>query len=625
MKERLELIRWKSCPILNQLSDTELQAIRPYLHEQKYRDRDVILRQGQSSGSFHIVIEGRLDVCLEDEVLVSVAQLGPGQFVGEMSCLTGEPVSATVKAIGTVYTLSMPREGMIQLMDSSPTFRRHMLEAMVKRIQQSNHRVMDEHTRSYVVMKQLESERESRLGKLVGSSPFMKSLRDRIQILAQQDGPLIITGEDGVGKFHTAREIHNRSKRSHHPIITLDANSLQLEEWRMKVRAAKGGTIVVRNVDQLEPTALHTLMSSAQQVRFVLTGRQAPNHVRAERVEMIPLRERKEDIPDLVFEFLARAEVYDPQHSITPEALRALTAFPYLQGNIEELARVIHHALVLSEGRTIRSSHLKFGSARKPGERPKIGLALGSGSVRGAAHVGVMKVLEEEHIPIDYIAGTSVGAFIGALYAGGQPISAFERVLPTVRWRQLVSPILPPRAFVNNLPMTKFVEKYIGPVTFDQLSIPFAAVAADAVTGEACILNKGRVSHAICASTAIPGVMRPVEYEQRLLMDGAVVHPVPAALVRSMGADIVIAVDVSAPSFMRRSPRNFVASILNTIDIMSQRIVQEEMQLADVVLKPQLDIQEITFKQSTAFIQKGVEVTRESLDLLRAKIKKAES
>ena len=100
--------------------------------------------------------------------------------------------------------------------------------------------------------------------------------------------------------------------------------------------------------------------------------------MRAERVEMIPLRERKEDIPDLVFEFLARAEVYDPQHSITPGALRALTAFPYLQGNIEELARVIHHALVLSEGRTIRSSHLKFGSARKPGERPKIGLALGA-------------------------------------------------------------------------------------------------------------------------------------------------------------------------------------------------------------------------------------------------------
>src|SRR5690606_35793406 len=145
------------------------------------------------------------------------------------------------------------------------------------------------------------------------------------------------------------------------------------------------------------------------------------------------------------------------------------------------------------------------------------------------------------------------------LYVGGQPISAFERVLPTVRWRQLVQLTLPPRALVSNHPMTRFVEKYIGPVHFEELPLPFAALASDAISGEAFILNQGKVSHAICASTAIPGVMKPVKYQGRVLVDGAVVHPVPVMLAKSMGADIVIAVDVSAPSFYRSEPKNFVA------------------------------------------------------------------
>jgi predicted acylesterase/phospholipase RssA len=303
--------------------------------------------------------------------------------------------------------------------------------------------------------------------------------------------------------------------------------------------------------------------------------------------------------------------------------MRMITMFPFLAGNVQELKQVVHDALVRSGGRMIRIPHLRFGSVREPGARPRIGLALGSGSVRGAAHVGVLKVLEEAGIPVDLIAGTSVGAFIGALYIGGQPISAFERVLPTVRWGQLVHPIFPPRAFVNNQRMIRFVEKFIGPVDFADLPKPFAAVAADAVTGEAVILNQGRVSHAVCASTAIPGFMEPVRHRNRLLVDGAVVHPVPVALARSMGADIVIAVDLRIPSPTKRVPKHFVASILNTIEIMSDKIVQEELQLADVVLNPHIDVNRITFKASPAFIQKGEEVTREALKAIKRRIVEA--
>ncbi|HLO18022.1 MAG TPA: patatin-like phospholipase family protein, partial [Anaerolineales bacterium] len=135
-----------------------------------------------------------------------------------------------------------------------------------------------------------------------------------------------------------------------------------------------------------------------------------------------------------------------------------------------------------------------------------------------------------------------------------------------------------------------------------------------------CILNSGRVAEAICASTAIPGIMQPVQYQNRVLIDGGVVHPVPVLLAKSMGADIVIAVDLSTSSYAKQFPKSFAASILNTIEIMSDNILREELQLADIVLNPQLETQEMTFKSSAAFIQKGVEVTREMVTTIKRKL-----
>lgn len=601
-------------PLVDILDGTDLHEIERFLQEHDYADGEIILAQGASSTRFHIVVAGEADVLVTREIEVAVARLHKGHFFGEMSCLTGEAVSATVKASGPVHTVSISREGLLHLMDIHAPFRNHMLQAMVQRIQASNRRVVDEHARSYVVGQQLAMERESRFGTYIAGTRQANRLLERIETLARMDDPLWIIGENGTGKTHTAYEIHKQSARREQPCVIVEGTGLEEEDFRIKRRGAEGGTIIVRQADGLtqeQRARLEQLCGAS--VRLMWTTGTMPDPQPAHVLHLVPLRERSEDIPELVYEFLRRERVPDPEKAISQEALRLLAAFPYLRGNMEELAKIISQALALSNGRQINSSHLRFGGVRKPGERPKIGLALGSGSVKGAAHVGVFKVLEEAGLPIDYIAGTSVGAFIGALYAGGQPVPNFERVLPTVRWRQLLNPALPPAALADNAPMARFVERFIGPVDFAELAIPFAAVASDAMTGEAYIMNKGPVSRAICASTAIPGVIKPVAYDGRLLIDGGVVHPVPVALCKSMGADIVIAVDVSAPSSMRRKPGNLASAILNTIDIMSDKIAQEELQLADVVLKPQLELQEYTFKSSSAFIRRGVEVTRESL------------
>lgn len=604
-------------PLLSELEQEDQQAIYPYLTKHSYSDSMIVLKQGQASEIFHIVLAGKLDVYLEHEKNIVVANLERGHFVGEMSCLTGKPVSATVAAVGPVETIAMPREGLLLLMDRSSSFRRHMTEAMIKRIQESNDRVAEEYTRSLAVMRELELERQAQYGPLVGSSKFMHRLRRDIMECAQRDEPVCIIGEKGAGKSHAAYEIHRLSRRAEYPLVYVDGANFQLEEWDTKLRAAREGTIVLDQADAMPMDVLRRLIETPEDTRIVMTAYKKPE-VRALEVRMVPLRERKEDIPELVHAFLSAVSSEDPQDLISNDAMNMLTVYPYLDGNVQELKSVVQEAYVVSGNRMILRRHLRFGKSREPGTRPKVGLALGSGAARGAAHVGVIKLLEQENIPIDIIAGTSVGAFIGALYAGGQPVSAFEKVLPTVRWRQLVNLAMPPQALVSNHPMARFVEKYIGPVNFEDLSIPFAAVAADAVTGEAHIFNKGRVSHAVCASTAIPGFIKPVRYEQRYLLDGAVVHPVPVALARSMGADVVIAVDLSTPEL--GEPKSFVAAILNTIEIMSQKMVSEEVQMADVVLKPQITTNQISFKLSAYNIAMGEKAAQEALAMIRSKL-----
>jgi predicted acylesterase/phospholipase RssA/CRP-like cAMP-binding protein len=614
----LTIDNMRAYPVIGELDEDALATIYPYLSEQSHEDGTIILKQGQSSDSFYIVLSGHLEVYLENERNVKIARLERGHFVGEMSCLSGDPVSATVKAVGKVHTISLPRQGILLLMDRSASFRQHMIEAMIKRIRESNDRVAEEFTRSITVTRELELERQVQYGSLVGSSRFMGQLREDIDRCAHRKDPICIVGEKGVGKLHVAYEIHRRSRSAEYPILSVDGNSFHQDEWETKVRAASEGTIVLDNVDSMPEDILHGLLQTTKDTRIIMTSRNKLTNVQATEITILPLRERKEDIPELVYAFLAAAGADDPQESISQEALHMITAYPYLSGNIYELKRVVQDAYVVSGGQTILRRHLRFGGSREPGTRPRIGLALGSGAARGGAHVGVIKVLEQEGIPIDMIAGTSVGAFIGALYVGGQPVSAFEKVLPTVRWGQLVNFVWPPKALVSNHPMARFVEKYIGPVHFEELPIPFAAVASDAVTGESYIFNKGRVSHAICASTAIPGFIRPVQVQHRYLVDGAVVHPVPVALTKSMGADVVIAVDLSTP--ILGEPKNFITAILNTIEIMSQKIIAEEVPLADIVLKPEITTNQVSFKLSAHNIAMGEKAAREALAMIKSKL-----
>lgn len=611
-------------PIIGDLSAEAQSSIQPFITINNYAANDIVLQQGQVGADFHIIVSGILDVFVENKTQeriskAQVATLTAGQFFGEMSCLAGHVVSATVQARKAVKTVSLSKEGVLQLMEESIPFRKLMVTEMIHRIASSNIRVVEEHSKSLAALKQLKLEQQIKYGDLVGESNFILELKEKVNILALCKQPLCLYGESGVGKSHVAWEIHKLSTQAEMPVLTIDAASFTELDWQEKMQMAAGGMIILEHADLLETNRLKQILANTPNIRIVLTANKALD-LALESVEIIPLRDRKADIPIYIQSFIEQAGFPDPEQLLSQEALNLLQNFPFLNANIRELKSVVLDALIRSHGQTVRSKHLRFGSPKKIGARPVIGLALGSGSIKGVAHVGVLKALAEANVPIDLIAGTSAGALVGAFYAGGLPIETFEKVLPSLRWRDLVRFTLPKKGIVNNFLMSHYIEKYIGKVEFENLKIPFAAIASDAINGEAIILNSGRVSHAVCASTAIPGVMHPVALDGRIMLDGAVAQPVPVALAKSMGADIVIAVDVSTPRHVKKEPRNFIGTILNTIDIMSERIVNDEIQLADIVIKPWLANNQLNFKESLSYIERGYEVTKVMIPEILEKI-----
>lgn len=194
--------------------------------------------------------------------------------------------------------------------------------------------------------------------------------------------------------------------------------------------------------------------------------------------------------------------------------------------------------------------------------KPILGLALGSGAARGLAHIGVIKVLEAEGIRPAAVAGTSIGALIGALYAAGVPAAEMEDVARSIDWRslaRLVDPIFPTRGLIDGRKINTFFSELLPVRDFSELQFPLAMVATDVETGEAIILRQGDLLSALRAAIAFPGIFAPVCFGDRYLVDGGLCHPVPVSIVRELGATRVIGV-CAIPEVDKKSHEAFLPS-----------------------------------------------------------------
>ncbi|RME51978.1 MAG: patatin [Deltaproteobacteria bacterium] len=215
--------------------------------------------------------------------------------------------------------------------------------------------------------------------------------------------------------------------------------------------------------------------------------------------------------------------------------------------------------------------------------RPRIGLALGGGAARGTAHIGVLKAFEENGLRPDLLAGTSIGAFIGALYAFGKPLDAIKEMARKMRWLDVTNFTVSRYGLLSNGEMRKVLEREIGSVTFEESPIPLAFVAADISTGERVVIDRGDVAEGVMASSCLPGIFVPVERQGRLLVDGGIVENVPISPLRKMGADLVIAVDLNGSHSYDR-PENLIDVILNMLDIAIDTTTRIQLREADVLI-----------------------------------------
>ncbi|WP_455381398.1 patatin-like phospholipase family protein [Salinispira pacifica] len=254
-------------------------------------------------------------------------------------------------------------------------------------------------------------------------------------------------------------------------------------------------------------------------------------------------------------------------------------------------------------------------------DRPRVGLALGGGAARGFAHIGVLKVLEEEQIPIDFVAGTSIGSLVGALHCAGFSWQEIVSSTKNVNWGDLVKPIWPSLGLVQSDKLEQVIGKSINSATFDQLRVPFKAVAVDIVEGEVVILDSGPIAPAVRASCSIPGIFTPAEIEGRLLVDGGVLNSVPADVVRSMGADVVIAVNLNGDRKKHGKPENVLDVMFYSFNLMVARSTDRTMRYADVVIEPDLhDLSYYALKKRDVAIERGEEATRSRIAAIRERL-----
>ena len=254
---------------------------------------------------------------------------------------------------------------------------------------------------------------------------------------------------------------------------------------------------------------------------------------------------------------------------------------------------------------------------------PKIALVLGGGAVRGFAHIGVIKTLEAHGIVPDMVVGTSVGSVVGALYAGGY--SGFE--LQKVAWQMEQENVgdwaLPNRGFVKGEMLQNFINKALQDRAIERLNKPFAAVATELQSGEITVFRRGNTGMAVRASSSIPGVFQPVSIGGKEYVDGGLVSPIPVKVARAMGADIVIAVDISSkPRYAKVN--DTIDIMLQTFNIMGQTIGRYELAEADVVIRPQTGtIGATEFDQKHLAIMEGEKAALGALPLIRSKLQKA--
>lgn len=244
----------------------------------------------------------------------------------------------------------------------------------------------------------------------------------------------------------------------------------------------------------------------------------------------------------------------------------------------------------------------------------KIGLALGGGAVLGAAHIGVLRAMEEMNLEVSFVSGTSIGAFVGSLFAFGHTSKEIEEIALNLSWMDISGIALFESGILSNEKFGKLLSKSLGEKNIEDAKIPLAVIATDISNGEKVILKKGSVVQAVMASTCLPGVFSPVKCDNILLVDGGIVENIPIDTVKSLGAEYVIGVDLNAMKTYNK-PDSILDVMINSFHFTLKAAAKYQTEDAELLITPDLSkFNMVSTDQIKELIEQGYKDAKEAFD-----------
>lgn len=562
-------------PIFSMLDPLELTQLHSEAEIVTAAAGDYVFRAGDPGDALYIVESGLLEVVLDEETVSerTLNALFQGDFFGEMALLTQGSRTASVRALVESGLIRISYDQFAKLLDAKPKIALQLSRVLSHYLTRTNNQLSRQATRITALIPMSGGTEANTWIAQVASSLERQFGRPSIIIQIQSGNDDEANGE-----------------------VATDFKQIQSE-----IRPLPNGGQMLRLTESaLDVEGDHALVSIINGIR-TRYGYILVNVSPAEAFRRLKLLTRFDQCC-MLYSYPYDSVTVDPLSSDLSNALRrnmrsawiaplgtSLPPIPPLEG---PPVRLPMESGIPTQAGIDRLSRAIAGKT--------VGLALGSGTAQGLSHLGIMQSMLSDGIPIDLIAGTSGGALYGSMVASGMSIEeAVHHTLRETR-RNLIDKLdftVPTRGIIRGARIERMIRSIIGDITFEATPIPLYAVATDLNSGEEIVLHQGPVYRGVRASISVPGIFEPYPLDGRILVDGVVVNPLPVSVARSMGADIVIAVQVPAPGKVNmeasarstgqnRNGFNMISSIIRSHHFVGDRLADQSALDADVFIKP---------------------------------------
>jgi NTE family protein len=589
------------------LSADERDLVLSRLSPRRFPAESILLAEGDGPSLMYAILDGTADILIHDRggKLHRITSVGKGDTVGEMSLLTGDPVSATVRATSDIEVMMLTEVDLERALELFPALYRNLGAILSERLAQSNRRILRE--RAGVVTTLIDRGAPPILGYALACSVAWHARKSTVLLrVADGDVPDALAALGSSMDAPDSFPIPGFSAR-HDPApgarlffaTTTGAFAPERRDLTIQLLRESFDYVILQyaGIEPPESPATRTLM-------LVSTGTTIPRLTSGGNWSTI--------------------QAWDGSSKLFGANTSGVLRVPELTS---------HDERAIATGRLPNSSHAggALGWAARDLTRLKVGLALGAGSIKGYAHVGVLRALERLGLPIDCLAGTSVGAAVGATYALGHSPEQVAEMLDNVGGSAFRLK-LPTSSVLSMSGVRDGVQRVGGNSRFEDLPKPLGIVAADIASGSEVIFTRGLLWPAVLASMAIPGIYPPQRIGDHLLVDGGVLNPVPSSVAAGLGADMVIAVklasrNVSEPLDIEGEEIggksiSVVQAIMRAIEMMQGKIVTDTANAATILIEP--DFGSLSgwglrsFKQGRRYIEAGEAAAEAALPRLAA-------